>query len=88
MPLWLFMAGKGFSTSKLTEDVYACHLVTGDVPRVWVSSSSDLEQQVKATWEAETLMEEDVFVGIIEKDQRKMRKKHGVLEGLPCGQWI
>lgn len=33
-------------------------------------------------------MEEDVFVGIIEKDQRKMRKKHGVLEGLPCGQWI
>lgn len=74
MPLWLFMAGKGFSTSKLTEDVYACHLVTGHVTRVWVSSSSDLEQQLKATWEAETLMEEDAFVGIIEKDQNHLER--------------
>lgn len=67
MPLWLFMAGKGFSTSKLTEDVYACRLVTGHVTR-------DLEQQLKATWEAETLMEEDVFVGIIEKDQNHLER--------------
>lgn len=69
MPLRLSMAGEGFSTSKLAKDVYACHLFTGDVLRVWVSSASDLEQKLKATWEAETLTEEDVFVRIIEEDQ-------------------